>query len=172
MESDMPTLAYTQDELDSIHARATQGESIRALATERGVDFTALYRLLKRRYRFTGSGAWPSSFTLPDDRSIIGYIAGIFDGEGSLSKRASDGKWIVAIGMTDEGVIRWLAQFGGTFGVTERKAPRQVFYTWRLARLYDVLCFLTHIRPYLIVKRDISTTAITALEDRLCLRHT
>lgn len=109
-----------------------------------------------------------SRLSLPTDPVTLAYIAGLFDGEGSLP-RNSAGNHVVQIGMTDEPVIRWLASFGGSLKIDPAKRgsdghARRVLYRWRLLAQVEVAQFLTAILPYLRVKRERAQECLLALE--------
>lgn len=89
---------------------------------------------------------------MPDDPATLGYIAGLLDGEGCVTKQ--NGRWKVQIAMTHEPVIRWLGTMGGT--VRERKVNgnRQRTWRWLLMRQIDVRDFLRAMHPLLLVKAD------------------
>lgn len=142
-----------------------------ALAREYQRHPANVYKLLERRYGYKtkGNSYWPATLALPDDVAIHGYLAGLVDGEGSL-KRRKDGLWSVVVQMTDEGVIRWLHGFGGSFGIYERDPTRKTIYCWKLGRRHDVLPFLRTIEPYLIVKRELAQEAIAELGARIAGR--
>lgn len=160
----------TKEVTDEILRRVKTGEGMYALAREYDRHPSNLYSLLNRRYGYVFPGKnsyWPAALTMPTEPSKLGYLAGLIDGEGSLKRRA-DGLWYIAVGMTDETVIRWLTTFGNcTFYITEAKPPRQRFFSWRISRRHDVLAFLRAIEPHMIVKRLVAQAAIAELADRV-----
>lgn len=154
---------WTEEELSAAIAEHATGVSIHDIAKRKGVDRTSLYSLLKRRkagvnYTLLKSPTW----TAPTDPREIGYMAGLYDGEGALVRHAQSSKtsarpplWMAAILMTSEPTIRWLGQFGGHvyFSPRHEKDPtRKDAWKWELCRQIDVRNFLRTVRPLLIVK--------------------
>ncbi len=88
------------------------------------------------------------------------YIAGLFDGEGSItlvrhrSNRTHSPQ--VSIASTDYEVVLWCQKrFGGSIVTKQpRKSNHSVSYDWRLTDRQS-LEFLKLIRPYLIIERKI-----------------
>lgn len=97
---------------------------------------------------------------LPHDHRTLAYLAGLFDGEGCIT-RTNDHP-IVQIGMTDEPVMRWVAEIGGTLRVEDHpnRGNRKPLYRWRLLAGSDVREFLWALFPYLRVKRTQAEEAI------------
>jgi len=81
------------------------------------------------------------------------YLAGLFDGEGTISAYHSGTKAQVTVSLvnTNETVVRAFAEkFGGS--VTSRSLPsRQTIYTWR-SESAGVDRFLDEMQPWLYVK--------------------
>lgn len=107
---------------------------------------------------------------LPRSKAAIGYIAGIFDGEGTLI-RVRDGTWYVNIYSTNREVIDWLLTFGGlsyTRPVTRASSllSRKDAYVWYIASRESVMRFVSELIPFLIIKRDIATQALTDLQNK------
>jgi endogenous inhibitor of DNA gyrase (YacG/DUF329 family) len=88
------------------------------------------------------------------------YIAGFFDGEGSII-RTKPGTWRVVIYQSDEATIRWLAEVIGTGLVSIRDTARSNLvntptnpkpqWFWQLYGKNAAL-FMKQIRPYMRVK--------------------
>ena len=99
------------------------------------------------------------------------YIAGIFDGEGHL--RHHQGAWRLRISqVTASGLCQWLWDTVGTGAltvITHQPANRKPMLLWRCDRQADILDFLLHVEPYIIVKRDITERALADLG--VCRRH-
>jgi anti-sigma-K factor RskA len=104
---------------------------------------------------------------VPDDVAQLGYLAGIVDGEGTIARQAP----MVAVIMTCERTIDWLAQFGGqklvlslrplASGVMQKQQWR-----WHLTGSANVHLFLTTIEPYMVTKREQAMILISELEQR------
>lgn len=87
---------------------------------------------------------------LPRDPVDLAYIAGLFDGEGCITR--ANGRTIVQVGMTDREVIEYLGSLGGTVRIEHPPGNRQTLYRWRLLARLEVLEFLAALRPFLRVK--------------------
>ena len=106
------------------------------------------------------------------------YIAGIIDGEGSISavinKRTSNAspsvRVLIDVWNTHEPLIALLHEsFGGHVGVQDRKAEWKPVHFWRLST-GAVRKTLPHLIPHLRVKRDQAVLAL-ALANRLETPH-
>lgn len=92
----------------------------------------------------------------------LAYVAGLIDGEGHIGLRVGKSahqtavyrEVLLAVGMTDEGIIRELHdQFGGYLHVEERADGHRTMYRWQLTsdRAVEVL---RSIQPWLRVKSE------------------
>lgn len=110
----------------------------------------------------------PPETVVPTDPATLGYLAGLMDGEGCISR--NNKCWRVQIAMTDEAVIRWLGSFGGR--VSERKlyGNRKPCWRWLLMRQEDVYRFLAAILPHMRVKTDQAIVALAEIDQRRRLR--
>ena len=104
----------------------------------------------------------------------LAYIAGIFDGEGSIGIRKQKGRYYqlaIALGMTNEYIPNLLMfSFGGTVYKDIRPDPCQVFWVWHIAsRKANV--FLEAILPYLKLKRNEAELAIK-FQRAFCYNYT
>jgi len=94
---------------------------------------------------------------MPDDPAILGYAAGIIDGEGSFSiKRASGGRpyhsMAIRVSTCDRVLADWLVyHFGGYISVTPASVDRSTLFKWTLPTRASRL-FIEAIRPYLVIK--------------------
>lgn len=107
-----------------------------------------------------------SRLVIPTDERLRAYIAGLIDGEGCITR--ANGRLLVQIGMTDETVIRWLGQIGGTIRVEDGpgRGNRKPLYRWRVMAGDEVRRLLRSVLPYLIVKRAQAGDAICEIEGR------
>jgi hypothetical protein len=82
------------------------------------------------------------------------YAAGFFDGEGYIHVSKA-GHLTVGITQIQEGPLEYMrGYYGGSIGSGGRcKGRRNPPRKWR-AQGAEALCFLWHIRPYLILKAD------------------
>ncbi|MEK7664444.1 MAG: LAGLIDADG family homing endonuclease [Patescibacteria group bacterium] len=97
------------------------------------------------------------------------YVAGFFDGEGSVARNNGLG-FRITIPQTNEEVLKLIRNFVG-FGfiikVKKRESHWKDSWTYYIASKKDVYYFLKQVLPYLIVKRDIALEAINKLEKQL-----
>lgn len=176
----MPGTDLTEDEWAAVYARAVQGESVKALAREMGRDPTALYRMLKRRYGYRAAdfrrAVWAPTYTPPTSETERAYLAGIFDGEGSLifsdRSNVNRGLWIARVSMTYEPLVRWLQSFGGTLVLRPpERAHYKPQFCWQISRQIDVKIFLEAVYPYLTVKRERADEALAFFAAMPILSH-
>jgi hypothetical protein len=135
--------------------RVLAGEKVRHIAAELGRNGEALYGALHRRFPdWKPSELWASSYRVPTEPTDLAYLAGLFDGEGSISV-VGPSHTQLRIGMTDKEVIDWVAQFGGSVYRDRRSTkagglqPRRDCWTWTLFRRYDVIALLEAMVPYM-----------------------
>lgn len=102
---------------------------------------------------------------IPTDPAVLGYIAGLMDGEGCLTRQ--NGRWRVQIAMTDQPVIEWLGRIGGTVRERRVKGNRKRCWRWLLMRQSEVRLFLVAILPYLMVKHNQAKAVLIELDDEL-----
>jgi hypothetical protein len=89
----------------------------------------------------------------------IGYVAGLFDGEGTIGYyqgRIAGFSLRVKIVLTDFRPIYWLKEKLGIGFVTyrKRKPPCRDVMEWQAKSRADVKEFLRAIEPYLLIKRE------------------
>jgi hypothetical protein len=115
--------------------------------------------------------------------SEIAYLAGLFDGEGSVSryqemrKGRKNPTWVIRceVNMTDKPVVKWIHDTLG-FGSFHKKPPspkqlgRKMQYRW-CCSYRDALKFANLLLPYARVKRK-KLQQIIKHYDKLSLRHT
>ena len=110
-------------------------------------------------------------------RTDLAYIAGIVDGEGSISISRYGGKrnssyCRLTVTNTSEWLIRWLQfSLGGSVSVYKRKEEsHKIAYNWYLNE-HLTLDALKLILPYLRIKRPQAEIAIQFLEGRFRGKH-
>src|SRR5260370_6701018 len=107
---------------------------------------------------------------MPLAATALAYLAGLFDGEGSIIKHSpppSRGRpvWRITITGTSPELREFLAPLGGQFYRKVRYSPRHAeAYNWTLERQADCQIFLEAVLPYLHLKRG---RAFDALADLL-----
>jgi hypothetical protein len=92
------------------------------------------------------------------------YIAGFFDGEGSVTVNASG--YRISIPQTNRLVlesIRRVAGAGYVVHVTKRQTHWRESWTYFISRQQSVYDFLCRVEPYLIVKRKIVNSVLHQL---------
>lgn len=162
----MPAPKLSADQLAEIYRRASGGEKIQALAREHGVPSGPLTSRLFRVYKFRSPMERTQTVVMPGSVRELAYFAALIDGEGSITRDRDQPK--VSIKMTHEGVIQWLASFGG-----RRSKPymprgnRRRVYGWSVQRKRDVVAVLTAVRPFLKIKGEEADTAIARLTQGL-----
>lgn len=106
-----------------------------------------------------------------------GYVAGFFDGEGSLTHNGSGFR--VTIPQTHLIVLKAIKNFSGVgnvFALTKRKAHWKDAWAYNISRQEDIQFFLTKIQPFLIVKfqkvsRVLPRITIIVAEQKRRSRH-
>jgi hypothetical protein len=109
---------------------------------------------------------------LPTDPGEIGYLAGLLDGEGTLTVRrnGAGGKWKtheVVIFNNDFRLMDWLAGMGGTIYRRENRATslgRATQFAWQVRRQADVIVLLETLLPYLKIKRAKAISLLDSLK--------
>lgn len=106
----------------------------------------------------------------------LGYLAGLFDGEGNLQMRykaAGSLACKIAIYSTTTGVMEWLTRnVGGVVRWDHARTRRRGWLpigSWCIYRAQDVAILLLAMLPHLIVKRDAATKALGVFRTRLHL---
>lgn len=161
----------TDAQVDEIYQRVKDGEGIYQLADEFDRAAASLYRLLKRRFDYTPDPRtrWPQTLFLPNDPLVIGYIAGIVDGEGSIipeKQHSNGGRYYVKVAMTDREVIEYLGSFGGVVNFWKKPDHRKAAWAWLIHRRRDVRHLLECIGPHLRVpaKQERCRLALESLD--------
>ena len=105
---------------------------------------------------------------LPDETALA-YLAGLFDGEGSVNifkqpnkKERITPRHFLEIGIinTHKGVLQWVLEtFGGRFGLEQDPARHHRTWRWR-ASSSEACDVLLAILPYLRVKKEQAELAI------------
>lgn len=101
------------------------------------------------------------------------YMAGLFDGEGTLSHEAPGPRqrlgWRVAIAqLASTGLCEWIRETLGCGSVTNHRGARiNEMGNWRSAAQLDVLFFLRGVEPYVRIKRTKTLEAIEAIARQL-----
>jgi hypothetical protein len=150
--------------LNDAFEQIEKGEEVSSVAADLGVDPMTLHRHRERRgFLPVGRLTRLIDISMPDDPVILAYIAGFFDGEGSVFKRRSKdgGFWGISIPNTDKDVIYWIAKTVGINSIYSRQRPCPKHTEVLAKRSYEigisnangVLVFLKAILPFLRVKK-------------------
>ncbi len=91
------------------------------------------------------------------DAFELGWVAGLFEGEGTIVVTKSDRRRPrirVAVGSTDEDVVRRLqALAGGRVQGPYARGKHKPIWHWRIDARGDVKAFLRAVRPHLGLRR-------------------
>jgi len=169
----MPAPHLTIAQLDVIHRRALHGEPTATLAREFGVKLPALHLRLQRRYGFKGSILTAQSIVIPDDPGVRAYIAGIVDGEGSLSYMHGTAPRL-QVAMTCKEIIDWLGTMGGRTYSRSVRGERKPIYVWSLIPKRDLAALLSAVLPSMKVKRELAASMLadlTEAQERIPMPH-
>lgn len=92
------------------------------------------------------------------------YIAGFFDGEGSITYNGKGHR--ISIAQTNKKVLGDVARFtkiGYVISVTKRRSHWKDSWVYYIAKQSDILSFLEHTQQFLIVKRHLAHRVIKKL---------
>ena len=97
------------------------------------------------------------------------YVAGFFDGEGTLSRQLKGSRLIfrITISQTNFEVLSKIVKFteiGFIIKITKRKSHWKEAWVYYIARQEDVLFFLKKIKSRIVVKKYIVEKAIPELQ--------
>jgi intein/homing endonuclease len=96
------------------------------------------------------------------------YIAGFFDGEGSITHNGKG--WRISIAQTNKEVldrIKVFTKIGGVFEVVKRQSHWKDSWVYFIAKQGDVYKFLKNINNLVIVKKEKSNKVLPELEEYL-----
>lgn len=168
---------------DEVVADRRSGVSIKNLAKRYGMGQRRVYRILNEAGVDIGDLSFRAAVAaktgkpnrvLADRSTGIGrkpsseewaYIAGIFDGEGSLTYNGSSRQPRVSISQNrDSGLHEWLLDTLGAGGISEIRGRNVAEF--RLFTVRSVYEFLVGIMPYVVVKRDKVENGLSELRSR------
>jgi hypothetical protein len=95
------------------------------------------------------------------------YLAGFFDGEGSLMRVTNSWRWRIAVTQATAGVlydVRRMTGIGQVHRSKLRNSKWSPSWVYTVNRQRDVLRFLRLIAPHVIVKRGLIDTAVYEIE--------
>jgi hypothetical protein len=96
------------------------------------------------------------------------YIAGFFDGEGSISHNGNG--YRITIPQTNQEVLNDIMRFSGVgfvVKITKRRAHWKDSWVYYISRQKDVYFFIKHIAEFLKVKKNAAETVMSILEGYL-----
>lgn len=108
----------------------------------------------------------------------LAYLAGIIDGEGTITINSSmqhkrktiQYKPRVVVSNTEKSLLNWLQEeFGGsvTFYTSPKKATHRERYLWRVISLQHIKELLSGCLPFLIIKKEKAILLLQYIEIRL-----
>lgn len=85
----------------------------------------------------------------------LGFLAGIFEGEGSLFVSMHHGQWMARVAMADEDVVRNFHQRIGIGNVTGPvvRTTRKDMWRWQIGKQEDLLNFVALFTPLMGTRR-------------------
>lgn len=100
----------------------------------------------------------------------IEYIAGFFDGEGSVANSRKNGidRYLISIPQTNLQILEEIRIFlgvGSVYSIKKRKEHWKDAWVYRTTNRMDTLTVLRKIVDSLIIKKSIALTAINYLEN-------
>ncbi|MEM2613257.1 MAG: hypothetical protein QXO15_03400 [Nitrososphaerota archaeon] len=161
-----------------------EGYSSIEIAKALGISATSVLKVLKSagiKTRTRKEAYWLSfskgkikkaRVKLPSESWKLAYLAGLIDGEGTISMRTA-GRVIpnvrVRVYNTNEQVIKWIHEnFGGSIFSREeydKKTKRKLrIWYWGIHSIEEAVKLLKPLLPYLIVKKDNALELIKASE--------
>ena len=166
---------------DKIVRMYYEGYSIKQIAETVNLSQTTIKKMFKKLgVKTRRRGTRGRTIHIPKNPAILGYIAGLFDGDGGAreitSKLRKGRVWglEVYIDNTNYDVIKWLAKTlksGRVFRVKRKnKNPKwKDAYRFQIASVMDCYLFLKSIYPYLIIKKELVNELLKKADEMLYL---
>lgn len=152
------------------------GMNMADIAREYGVSHSTVQRTLAASaVRIRPHGLRGRTIRVPTNPVALGYLCGLFDGEGNLQFRDKHaGRSLgckLSITSTTPGMMLWLVQnVGGSVlyntGQVRMNRGWLPIGCWNLYRAQDVALLLTVMLPYLIVKKEQAQSALRLFGSR------
>ena len=96
------------------------------------------------------------------------YIAGFFDGEGTLAKHGKGFR--ISITQTNKRILEQIQEFasvGHIFEITKRKPHWKDAWAYYIAKQSDIYKFVKKVEPKLVLKRKLAKEAILTIGKNL-----
>lgn len=151
------------------------GLSMADISKQVGVTHSTIQRTLSAcGVKIRPHGTRSRAITIPANPFALGYLSGLFDGEGNLQfKDKHQGRSIgcrISIYSTTPGVMRWLiGQVGGKVRYDTKRTETKGWLpigTWSLYRAQDVSALLSAMLPHLIIKKQAAENALRLFRTR------
>lgn len=164
------------DKADKVAALYRDGLNMSSIADRLGIGRSTIRRLLiAKGIKPRPHGLREATITMPDDPYILGYLAGLFDGEGNLQTREKHGgnsiSCKIAIYNTEPRVMDWLCEnVGGKIRWDHARTVRHGWKPmgiWAIYRALDVKRFLEATLPLLIVKREQAVRMLEVIREKV-----
>jgi uncharacterized protein (DUF433 family) len=164
--------------VQSVAVSYREGRSTADIAKDLGIGRSSVMRILNKAGVSTRrTGTRSKSITIPEDPLKLGYLAGLFDGEGNLQFKTNshaNGRpstsCKIAIYGTVPATMGWLkAHIGGSVRWDYKRQERNGWLpcgSWEIYRAQDVLAFLRAVEPMLLAKRKEAIKAIKFLTQK------
>jgi len=161
LELDMNGKPVNQEEIEMWIDAAKNGKTISEVASE-------FNRSTATICKYVPSGIFGCRGGLRDSDKVVlspsdaAYLAGIIDGEGSISllKIVRNNKTfispVITITNTDKKLVDWVVSVypNGVWRVRQRDATHKLVNEWALNKISDVAHLLSQLLPYLTIKKD------------------
>ena len=107
----------------------------------------------------------PSRWNHGLPETTVAYIAGLFDGEGSISySPAMGGHWRSSLTqLSSTGLVPWLIETTGAGTAHTHRTRTKPIDQWVLSRPRELVDFLTATLPYLRVKKTRAAEALAGI---------
>jgi hypothetical protein len=111
--------------------------------------------------------------SIPTEEWKLSYLAGIIDGEGTVSlERSPNGRFLVCptvqIANSSPALFDWIErEFKGCRRHKRGRTYKKPMFQWRVRRTRDVLALLQAVLPFLTIKKENALIVITSCEKRL-----
>lgn len=157
-------------QLPEIVSAYQNGMSVVDIASQFGSSRSSIARFIRRSgVAMHPHGLRTRTVKIPTSQIALGYLCGLFDGEGNLQIRHKHGGSSVACKMaiysTTPKVMQWLiANVGGSARVDTKRTMKKGWLPigiWSLYRAQDVAALLKAMLPYLIIKREKAEHALS-----------